>query len=1394
MPRKKSSSETTRPPAHEEPILPAVNPAVDDHWGPEDSPPFPIVVAGASAGGLEALNELLKALAVDTGMAFVLIQHLAPDHESMLPDILARATALPVLQVTNNMPVKPNHVYVIPPGKSMVISHGLLQLAPRTQIRGQARPIDHFMRSLAEEHGHKAIGVVLSGTANDGTLGLQEIKAGGGITFAQDNTAEQTGMPRSAIASGAVDFVLPPDEIARELGRIARHPYIGQVAADDPSIANAPALGRILDILRHGTGVDFGNYKRNTLNRRITRRMVLLKLQSFAEYFDYLKANAAEVDALYQDVLIGVTSFFRNPDAYEALKTTVFPKLTEGRNRHEQVRVWALGCSTGEEAYSLAMTFTEFAESSGRPVGVQIFATDLNAAGIEHARTGMYAKGITQDVSPERLRRFFVEVDGRYRICKPIRDMCIFARQNALSDPPFSRLDLVACRNMLIYLDPALQQRLIPLLHYSLRADGVLWLGGSETIGSYRDLFELVDTRHKIYVKKPGAHPGVVVPTTGKRLPGGARDVATERALSDAASGGDPQKEADRILLNRYAPPGVVVNEHFDIVQFRGDTSAFLFPAPGRASLNLLKMLREGLMVAVRGALQRAKRDSLPVREEGLRAKVNGQWREVDVVVIPLRGASVAAGSVLVLFEEPAHSIEGRMRQMDEIAKSSAEDAAKRRDPERESKEIARLKQELAATRDYLQSVIEQQEAANEELQSANEEIQSANEELQSINEEVETSKEEIQSSNEELATVNDELQNRNRELSTSNNDMINLLASVQMPIVMLGPDLRIRRITPPAEKLLNLIPADLGRPIADIKLGVEVPDLEALVLEVIETMSAREREVQDRAGRWYLLRVRPYRTLENKIDGAVILFVDVETLKKAEQALRESEARFEVLANNAPVMIWLNDLAGPRFVNRAYEEFVGAPESEIRNAEPSRYVHPDDAVGYLAMYDEALRGRKPFEARARFRRADGEYRWMKSVGTPRFVDGGEMVGFVGCTFDITDMKEAESALIELDRGKNEFLAMLAHELRNPLSGVHNASRLLAHTDDESIIVQARTIIDRQTAHMMRMVNDLLDVSRITHGKIQLSHEPVDIAAVLRRSVETTLGDRQVHQQALTLDLPDKPVWVRGDAMRLDQVFCNLLNNASKFTRRDGRIWVSVERDAPKAKSHGEAWATVRVRDNGIGIDPALLPRVFELFVQSERSSERARTGIGLGLTLARRLVDLHGGTIEAISAGNSLGSEFVVRIPLLPQAEIPEHAEGRLLRRAATAPRRILIVDDNRDCAESLGLMFTLTGHTVKVVHDGGAAPPAAAEFKPDAVLLDIGLPDMDGYSVARALRENGATRGTLIVATTGYGRQEDVRKSREAGIDEHMTKPIDPDLLMEYIERGRAAHSAAE
>ena len=1347
------------------PLAPESNPPVDD-----PRLPYPIVAIGASAGGIEAIKELLAAIPADTGMAFVLLQHTGPDHDAQLLAVLGRGVKIPATTAADGVRVEPDRIYVAPAQAFVTYRDGALHVKGQDGSRTAARPVDVFMRSLAEHHGHQSIGVVLSGTLVDGTRGLDEIKGAGGITFAQDASAEQQGMPRSAIATGAVDFVLSAREIGEELARIARHPYIAPPAPDAEE--NAQDLQKVLTVLRGVHGTDFANYKRNTVERRVMRRMVLHKVQSLREYAELLQGNRNEVDALYQDILIGVTSFFRNPDAFEALKATVFPAITEGRSRTEQVRIWSPGCSTGEEAYSLAIAFAEYLEASGRRVGVQIFATDINGASIDKARAGIYARAIAQDVTPERLRRYFVEVDGSYRLSKQIRDCCVFARQDVLQDPPFSRIDLAACRNLLIYLGGSLQQRLIPLLHYALRDKGFLWLGNSETIGAYRDLFEAADAKHRIYAKRPGVtrptpSPAEVHWAASRHLPSAAQRIP-------AIASGDPQKEADRLVLARYAPPGVLVDADMHILQFRGDTGPYLAPAPGKASLNLLKMLREGLGVGVRNLIQRALREDTAVREEGLRVRSDGGWRNVGVVAIPLKGASVAPGAVLVLFEEEDAAERARVSESLD-ARRAREGAA----PSDGEKEAERLRQELAATREYLQSVIEQQEAANEELQSANEEVQSANEELQSINEELETSKEEIQSSNEELATVNDELHNRNLELSRSNDDLINLFASVNMPIVMLGPDLRIRRFTPPAEKLLNLIPADIGRPIADIKVGVGAENLEKMALDVIESVTVHESEVQDRAGRWHSMRVRPYRTLENRIDGVVILFVDVDNLKRAEQAVRESEARFELLADSAPVLIWMSDGRGLRFVNRAYENFVGALESDIRAGGWTEHIHPDDRPGYLASYEDAVRARQPFTARARFRRADGEYRWMKSVAMARLGSGGEFIGYVGATFDVTEVAETEAALVELERGKNEFLAMLAHELRNPLSGVRNASLLLRRVKTDPIVDEAREIIDRQTGQMVRMVDDLLDLTRITHGKIRVEPVPVDLCQVVRRVIEDTAPGRQAAHQEFAAEIPAEPLVVSGDAMRLAQVFANLLGNAAKFTPDGGRISLTVQREAASA-AHG--MAVVRVRDNGSGIDPALLPRIFDLFVQEQRPSRAG--GIGLGLTLARRLAELHGGTIEAQSGGPGMGAEFTVRLPLVEAKVAPARAGS-----AAPAPpsRRVLIVDDNADSGSSLRTMLRMDGHEVELATDGTAALASARAMRPDVVLRDIGLPDMDGYEVARRLRADGLGRDPLIVATTGYGRSQDREKSARAGIDAHLTKPIDMEHLAQLLARGR-------
>jgi two-component system CheB/CheR fusion protein len=1199
---------------------------------PETSVPFQIVGIGSSAGGIEALTQLFSALDAKTGMAFVVVQHLDPTHESMIVDIIGRTTALKTVMVEDNIPVEPDHIYVIPPGKGMVFGAGKLQLSVRTEVRGQHRPIDQFLRSLAQEHGDRSIAVILSGMGSDGTLGLEEIKGAGGITFAQDYTAEHPSMPRSAIATGCIDMVLAPIDIARELARIAKHPLLSASDTAPPPTAQQ-SFDRVIDNLRDTVGVDFSHYKRNTLHRRIMRRMVLHRYEDLQQYAEYLQSHPNEAEALYEDILINVTSFFRDPEAYELLKTRVFSDLTGDRSRHEPVRVWVLGCSTGEEAYSIAMAYTEFTESSGRRVPMQIFATDLNASIIDRARTGIYAKGIEQDVSPERLRRFFTEVDGTYRIAKPIRDMCVFARQNALSDPPFSRMDLVACRNMLIYMEPVLQQRLIPVLHYALRNRGFLWLGTSETIGAYRDLFELQDAKYKLYMKKPAAtrvqsHLAFERPNLMTTAPRAKIAVPRETGMADMHN-----READRILLARYAPPAVIVTRDLEILHYRGDTGPYLAPASGRASLNLLKMLRDGLVPAINRGVQKALRDQKPVREDGLRVRTDGAYRDVDVEIVPIHGSG-QEDTLLLLF----HDKNGQTAP-------AAPPPPSKGDGAEPHEEIERLRQELSATRDYLQSVIEQQDAANEELQSANEEVQSANEELQSTNEELETSKEEIQSSNEELETVNDELHSRNLELSQSNNDLLNLLSSAHMPIVILGRDLVIRRLTPAAEKMLNLIPADVGRPISDIKLSVHIENLEHMLLEVIDTVSVREREVQDAQGRYFLVRVRPYKTVENKIDGAVLIFIDIDSARRAEEAIRESEARFSLLANSAPVLIWVSGPEGLEYANRAMTEFFGASEEEIRRYDWARFIHPEDRAAYVAGYVERFTRREPYEAQLRLRRADGEYRWMKSIALPRHTPT-EFLGYVACCFDISDLKLAETALHDADNIKNRFIAVLGHELRNPLAAVRNSVEAINLSKHEANVLQrALEVINRQTVNMVRIVDDLLDISRITHGMLTLHKSRIDVVSAVRQAVDATEHLRKSAGQSMHTQLPDQAIFVEADAVRLEQIFGNLLVNASKFTNAGGNIRVRVEAmDGATPPS-----VSIRVVDDGIGMSPSLIGRIFELFVQGEMSSSSRATGMGLGLPLSKQLVELHGGSVRANSDGEGKGLEIEIRLPTVP-------------------------------------------------------------------------------------------------------------------------------------------------
>jgi two-component system CheB/CheR fusion protein len=952
----------------------------------------PIVGIGASAGGLEAFSQLLKHLPTDTGMAFVLVQHLDPVRHSALTELLSKTTSLPVREVTDDLPAEPDHVYVIPPNSSLSIADGVLKLRPRQMTAGAHRSIDTFFESLAQDQRERAIGVILSGTATDGTLGLEAIKAEGGITFAQDDSAQHDSMPRSAIAAGCVDYVLKPEDIAKELARIAKHPFAAGQPYDslqpehDRASATAhqdddtplPSGGRgtprnearkaraegdapagttedngykkILLHLRNHSGVDFSLYKSATIQRRIMRRLVLNHRQTLEEYAQFLRGNSKELDALYSDVLISVTSFFRNPEAFDILQRKVFPKLLQQRG-DDPCRAWVLGCSTGQEAYSIAMAFVEAAEEAPRTRKLQVFATDLNEALLDKARHGLYAKSLAQDISPERLRRFFVEEEGGYRINKALRDMVVFARQNLINDPPFSRMDLVSCRNLLIYLEPSLQKKLVPTFHYSLKPHGFLLLGASESVAGFSDLFEPLDKKHKVYLRKaapaqmfhlPAKHERGEYPSRFLPQPAGIRRPVRQEQKEPEGYRGElnSQREADRIAINKYAPPGVLVNADLQILQFRGPTSAYLEPPTGKASFDVLKMAREGLMLPLRAAVNEAKRQNKPARRENVQVGQNGRTRTIDVEVVPLK--NLRERCFLILFED-AETGSSAVREPSPSPPRRSTRTALRAEKKAESSRVAVLERDLAETRDYVQSIQEQYEAANEELQASNEEVQSANEELQSINEELETSKEELESTNEELTTVNDEMANRNTELNRLNSDLVNLQSSIHIAILLLGRDLTVRRFSPRAEKQFNLLSFDVGRSIGAVRHNLELTDLEGFVGEVISTVREQEREVRDKDGRWYSLRVRPYLTIDNKVDGAVLVLVDIDAPKRAEQALAETSEHNDAIIRTVPDPLLI--LHGDLRVHSANAAFYNTFKTAATDVEGRPIFEIDDGT-----------------------------------------------------------------------------------------------------------------------------------------------------------------------------------------------------------------------------------------------------------------------------------------------------------------------------------------------------------------------------------------------------------------------------------------------------------------
>jgi two-component system CheB/CheR fusion protein len=928
---------------------------------------FFIVGIGASAGGLEALKVFFENTPSDIGMAFVIVQHLDPTHKSLLSELVAEHTKMKVSEISDGTYVKPNCVYIIPPNKDLRIFNGILQLIKPTELRAKRRTIDSFFHSLAEDQKEKAIGIVLSGTGTEGTLGLKDIKTEGGVAFVQDpKSAQFTGMPQSAITAKAADYILPPEKIPSQILKYINK--IGKTTTLSPKLIIPPnnLLNKIFLLIRNQTGYDFSNYKTNTIMRRIAKRTALNHIDNIEDYIAFLQNNPTEIEKLYKDFLIGVTSFFRDKEVFESLEKTAIPYLLKSRLERQEVRVWVCACSTGEEAYSLAMLFKEALEKNKQYVKVIIFASDIDKDAIAFARNGIYSESALGNVSPARLSHHFISVDSGFQLKKEIREMVVFAHHNVIKDPPFSKMDLITCRNLLIYLTSELQKRIIPVFHYSLNNDGLLLLGTSESLGESANSFSVFDPKTKIYKKK------IDTPTrktkTEYHLPDVQDNVSFPRVIlnSTAKKKVTISSLTEKILLDNYAPPSVIIDKDNNALYFSGNTGQYLEPPSGEANLNILEMAKKGLKYPLETAIIKARSIKAEVKVKKIDVKVNDHFQTVDLVIKPVLTKETDLGAILVIFETP-----------EKLKKIAPEKTMKL--SETQKPKITELEKELKITREHLQTAINELETSNEDLQTTNEEYQSSNEELQSTNEELETSREELQSVNEELITVNTELSGKIEQLSQANDDLNNLLSSIEVATIFLDRNLNIKRFTPAATKIFNLSPSDIDRPVTHLSSNIVYKALADDVKNALKTLAVKSADVQAIDGTWYHMRILPYRTEENVIEGVLVTFIDITEQKNTEERLKKTNEHLNMILENLPAVPY-TCVAEPSlkisFVGKSCEKVLGfLPEQFISKTSfwTSR-IHPDDKKKITTAFSTIAK-KGSFDLPFRWKCADGKYK-----------------------------------------------------------------------------------------------------------------------------------------------------------------------------------------------------------------------------------------------------------------------------------------------------------------------------------------------------------------------------------------------------------------------------------
>jgi len=1238
---------------------------------------FHVVGVGASAGGLESLENLFAKVPRDSGMAFVVVQHLSPDFKSLMDELLGRKTDIPIRQAEEGLEIEPNTIFLIPPKKEAILSGRRFRLRDKEPREALTLPIDHFLRSLAQEAGPLAIAVILSGSGSDGSRGICDVHKAQGLVISEtEETAKFDGMPLSAQETGVVDMVLRPEEIPAALARHAAQRRDGIPISSPENEALVDGIDSIFKLLHTEYGIDFSSYKSGTVGRRIQRRLAMRQSENIHEYAGRLRNDREELNSLYRDLLIGVTHFFRDPEAFEVLESTVIPKIVERAKPNEEIRVWIAGCATGEEAYSVAILFHECLERQKLPINLKIFATDVHDVSLEFASTGEYSEESVSGIPETRLQRYFESSRGGYTVIPELRKLIVFAPHNLTKDAPFTKMDMITCRNLLIYFQPSAQKKIISLFHFGLKTGGVLFMGPSESPGELVDEFDPLDAHWKIFCKQRDtrlpADLRFALPRGRAITPTSTRTASVPGARSGTEAG---LVGAYDWMLARYMPPAILIDERHELLHVFGEAQSFLRFKAGRPSADALELFEDGLRTVVISAVLRAKKEHVAISYDGVNVtgkQADGTYR---VCVEPIENKRAHRQQFLItIYPESA---EQKNDQQGITATHVGSDMIS-------TDRINALEGDLRFAQENLQATIEELETANEELQAANEELVASNEELQSTNEE-------LHSVNEELYTVNAEYQKKIAELTELTADLDNLMESTDVATVFLDRDLRIRKFTPQIVPVFKILSQDIGRCIDNFAHHLKCDSLIEDIKNVLDSGIRVEQEIQTLAGKWVFLRILPYRS-DKYVQGVVLTLIDIDTLKRAEQSLAES----------------LRDREG-------------------------------------------------------------------------------------------------------------FLAVLSHELRNPTNAVLNASHLLRMDKANSEIQsQAVAVIQRQSKHIARLLEDLLDVSRMTQHKLELRKERLDLRDAIEAAIETARPSIRQHNQSLELNIVSKPLMVFGDSHRLCQVVVNLLVNASKYSPEGSIIQLHASRVNGQAQ--------VRVIDNGHGIPPDAIESIFRPFVQSSRTQHRHDGGMGVGLSLAKSIVERHQGVIGVISEGDGKGSEFSFLIPLMVDEDTTEshdtnsiaapkhHSNGSVKAPTESSscleqedqvqedheqtpgsdPKsipRIAIIEDQSDNRETLRTILMMDGYEVFTAEDGEAGIELILNERPDIAIVDVGLPKINGFGVARNARSRLKDQ-ILLIALTGHGGPEDIRAAMDAGFDAHMVKPLDLGRLKRMIDSRQAQY----